>query len=258
MSNDERPDERQEEREFLEGLKARTGRDLAEWMAAIAARGFSDKNEIIDWLRAEGLPFARASWLERIHRNGGKPIHATAPPATAAGAPPRHEEWPAKAETPAPQPKAAPEVKDVKNAKAVKTAKAPEAPIKGKPVPPPADAVAELEKLVSAAKGYRPLYHMLEAQIRQAIPDVVIAPQSRYVSLGAPNEFAAVTLHPTEIRLGLALGDRLFDTLVQKAKLRGPGAAITHMVLLTDARQVNDELLALVRAANHRVNGAGQ
>ena len=39
---------------------------------------------------------------------------------------------------------------------------------------------------------------------------------------------------------------------------RGPGPAITHMVLLTDARQVNDELLALVRNAHHRVNGARQ
>src|SRR5262245_32904268 len=67
-----------EEREFLAGLKARTGRDLAEWMAAIAAQGFHDKNEIIDWLRTQGLPFARASWLERIHRNGGKPIHDAA------------------------------------------------------------------------------------------------------------------------------------------------------------------------------------
>ena len=69
-------DEREEEREFLSGLKARTGRDLGEWMAAIAAQGFTDKNEIIDWLREQGLPFARASWLERIHRNGGKPIYS--------------------------------------------------------------------------------------------------------------------------------------------------------------------------------------
>src|SRR5688572_10829926 len=72
MANDERPNERDEEREFLAGLKARTGRDLSQWMAAIAAQGFHDKNEIIDWLRTQGLPFARASWLERIHRNGGK------------------------------------------------------------------------------------------------------------------------------------------------------------------------------------------
>src|SRR5262245_7947963 len=91
MSNDERPDERQEEREFLEGLKARTGHDLADWMARIAANGFSDKNEIIDWLRAEGLPFARASWLERIHRNGGVPIYATVASGVAPGSSPLEE-----------------------------------------------------------------------------------------------------------------------------------------------------------------------
>ena len=73
-------DEREEEREFLSGLKARTGRDLGEWMAVIAAQGFTDKNEIIDWLREQSLPFARASWLERIHRNGGKPIYWDSPP----------------------------------------------------------------------------------------------------------------------------------------------------------------------------------
>ena len=242
-------DEREEEHQFLQGLKARTGRDLAEWMAAIATQGFSDKNEIIDWLRSEGLPFARASWLERIHRNGGKPIYADVPqaPAPAVVEVQRNEAQPAQPEPP-PRPKPHPRP----------AATAPKAKAAPKAVEPPANAAAELEKLVSAAKGYRPLYHMLEARIRQAIPGVVVAPQGRYVSFGAPNELAAVTLHPTEIRLGLDLGDRPFDAVVQQAKLRGPGPAITHMAVLTDARQVSDELLALVRAANHRVNGTGQ
>lgn len=241
-------DEREEEHQFLQGLKARTQRDLAEWMAAIAAQGFSDKNEIIDWLRSEGLPFARASWLERIHRNGGKPIYADAPqaPAPAVVEVQRREAQPAE---PTPQPK--PQSKPAPSAPKAKE-------LAPKAVEPPANATAELEKLLSAAKGYRPLYHMLDARIRQAIPGVVVAPQGRYVSFGAPNELAAVTLHPTEIRLGLDLGDRPFDAVVQQAKLRGPGPAITHMVVLTDARQVNDDLLALVRAANHRVNGTGQ
>ena len=235
MARDERPNELQEEREFLEGLKARTGRDLAEWMAAITAQGFSDKNEIIDWLRTEGLPFARASWLERIHRNGGLPIHASAPPDVAAE--PRGDERPAEAKS-RPQPRPVRESKELPKA-----------------VGPPADAAADLEKIVAAAKGYRPLYHMLEGQIRQAIPGVTFTPRARYVSLSAPNEFAAVTLHPTEVRIGLDLGDRPFDSQVQKAKLKGPGPAITHMVVLTDARQVNDQLLALIRGANSRVNG---
>jgi hypothetical protein len=74
------------------------------------------------------------------------------------------------------------------------------------------------------------------------------------VAIGAPHEFAAVTLHPTEIRLGLNLGDRPFDAQVQKAKLRGPGPAITHMVVLTDARQVDARLLALIEVASRRAN----
>mgnify|MGYP003694345973 CR=1 FL=1 len=60
-------------------LKARSGRDLAGWMTAIAAQNFSDKNEVIDWLRGQGFAFARASWLERIYSNGGRPIYEGAP-----------------------------------------------------------------------------------------------------------------------------------------------------------------------------------
>jgi hypothetical protein len=229
-------DEREEEREFLGGLKARTGRDLGEWMAAIAAQGSTDKNQIIDWLREQGLPFARASWLERIHRNGGKPIYSDAPPK-------KPHERPREAEQrspPAHQP-------------------AEPAPKRTAPTAVPmtlaTDDAAALEKLVAAAKGYRPLYHLLEAEMRAVVPDLAIAPKAGYLSLGAPGEFAALTLHATELRLGLDLGDRPFDPLLQKAKLKSPGVAITHMAVLTDARQVNDELLSAVRAANARVNG---
>ena len=228
-------DEREEEREFLGGLKARTGRDLGDWMAAIAAQGFADKNEIIDWLREQGLPFARASWLERIHRNGGKPIYSDPPPKKTQEKPREPEQRPAPANPPA-EP----------------------APKRPMPAAVPAaltmDDAASLEKLVAAAKGYRPLYHLLEAEVRNVLPNLAIAPKAGYLSLGAPGEFAALTLHATELRLGLDLGDRPFDPFLQKAKLRGPGTAITHMVVLTDARQVNDELFAAIKAANARVN----
>jgi hypothetical protein len=297
-------DERDQEREFLTGLKARTGRDLAEWMAAITAQGFQDKNEIIDWLRAEGLPFARASWLERIHRNGGKPIHAAAQPSTpaaepdhagrtsgrgvptvsarpaatpprlvvvpqvprpqpsaVAAPPPRAPSQPTMqvvAAQPAPPPVQAAPAEPGPAPRASEPKPAPKATKKAPKPPPrvegPADP-AVLEKLVAAAKGYRPLYHHLEAQIRRAIPSAVIGTHERYVAIGAPLEFAAVTLHPTEVRLGLALGDHPFDAQVQQAKMRGPGPTITHMVVLTDARQVNDALLALLKAANAQSNG---
>jgi hypothetical protein len=262
-------DEREQEREFLAGLKARTGRDLAEWMAAIAAQGFEDKNEIIDWLRNEGLPFARASWLERIHRNGGKPIHAgslagAVPPGLTPGHGGQNVAPPTPASAPLPMQAAPspsqPHAQATPPEPGVRPARSDPRPVKqAQKLPPLVEASsspAALEKLVAAAKGYRPLYHHLEAQVRQAIPGIVIAPRDRYVSVGAPREFAAITLHPTELRLGLDLGDRPFDAQVQKAKLRGPGPGITHMVVLTDARQVNDGLLALVMSAHARVNAS--
>ncbi len=77
----------EKERAFIDGLKENTGRDLAEWMQEIAASGQVQRNDIIDWLRHKGLMFSRASWLERIHHNGGKPIYADAPKDAAALAP---------------------------------------------------------------------------------------------------------------------------------------------------------------------------
>jgi Domain of unknown function (DUF5655) len=221
-------DEQEEEREFLADLEARTGRTLGDWMAAIAAEGFADKNEAIDWLRAQGIPFARASWLERIHSNGGRPIYLHEAPKAAGEA---------KVPPPAPVPKPSPPPR----------APAPRAA-------PSQREVADLDKLLAAGKGYRPLYQLLEAEIRNAVPGLVVSAQPAYISLGAPLEFAAVTLHAAELRLGLDLGDRPFDLQVQKPRLRGPGPAISHMVVLTDARQVNADLLSLIKVANGRVN----
>jgi hypothetical protein len=215
-------DEQEEEREFLADLEARTGRDLAAWMAAIAAERFADKNEIIDWLRAQGIPFARASWLERIHSNGGRPIYLHAQPSKAATE--------AKPRPPAPKPPPAPRV-------------------------PSQREIADLEALLAAGKGYRPLYQLLEAEIRGAVPGLLVTPKAAYISLGASAEFAAVTLHASELRLGLDLGDRPFDAQLQKARMRGPGPTISHMLVLTDARQINAELLNVIKVARARANG---
>ena len=82
--------------------------------------------------------------------------------------------------------------------------KPPKKPPKPAPLVEPADPGA-LEKLVAAAKGYRPLYHHLEAQIRRAIPGAVIAARDRYVAIGAPLEFG-IANHEAVIQL---LGERI-------------------------------------------------
>ena len=193
--HDERSDEREEEREFLADLEARTGRDLADWMAAIAAQGFADKNDTIDWLRAQGFPFARASWLERIHSNGGKPDLCTAP--TAAG---REHAAPARAK-PAPVPQPGPT--DLRRGASRQPRQA-------------AGGGQGLPAALPAAGGgdpRRPARRRRRAEGR---------PTSRSAR---PREFAAVTLHATELRLGLDLGDRAFDAQLQKPQHEGARAA---------------------------------
>ncbi len=70
----------EKEREFIAALAEDTGLDLAGWMTAISKSGHAERNDIIDWLRHQGFQFAWASWLERIHHNGGRLIYADITP----------------------------------------------------------------------------------------------------------------------------------------------------------------------------------
>jgi hypothetical protein len=102
---------------------------------------------------------------------------------------------------------------------------------------------------LGAAKGYRPLYHLLEDAVRRAVPDLHVVPQATHIAFGAPNEFMVVVPQATEIRLGVALGGKALEGGWQKPRMRGVGAGITHMQALTDARQVNADLLNWIKEA---------
>jgi hypothetical protein len=214
------------ERELIEDLEPRTGRDLAQWMAAIDAAQLADRNAIIDWLRPQGFSFSNASWIERIHHNGGRPIYLDK-------APPRRPER--------------------------RRPKSEDAP--GAPTPPPAPAAraepgdpAGLEALLAAGKAYRPLAALLVEQVRQALPGVRVSPRAGLISFARPNELAVLGITPKELRLGLDLGDRPFAAPLAKAKLARASAAISHMLVLTDARQVDGGLIKLVCEADSRAN----
>src|SRR5436309_1265446 len=60
------------------------------------------------------------------------------------------------------------------------------------PKPPPVPRApspretADLDALLAAGKGYRPLYQLLETEIRGAVPGLMVTPRAAYISLGAP------------------------------------------------------------------------
>lgn len=224
----------EKERAFIDGLKENTGRDLAEWMREIAASGQVQRNDIIDWLRHKGLMFSRASWLERIHHNGGKPIYADAPKDSPRTRPRRRREGVLATALPVASPVA-------------------DTPAPAPPTPASAPAPSsDVDALLAKAKAYRPLAQHVLAKIKSVRPAADFTARESAIAIGDPNVFAALGISAKELRLHLALGEHPFDEVVRKGQAGGglgKGEALTHMLVLTDARQIDQRLLELVALA---------
>lgn len=279
----------EKEREFLSSLKADTGRDLGEWLALIRAQQLPHRNDIIDWLRQQGFTFSRASWIERIHNNAGRPIYldpaellADRPrPAPRAAAPtPTSVPTPTPTPTPAPAPTvpqpsavepprppppptrqpvaAAPPAPSLSPQRPALAEAAPPQPQRREPVLPASLPIA-LDPVLATAKAYRPLAQYVLREIQVVLPRVDMRPHPGFVVLANPLPFAVLVISSRDLRLGLDLGaepvaDPLERARFAAAVVRAAGEQ-THMVVLTDARQVDDTLLAFVQAASRHVNG---
>ena len=73
-----------------------------------------------------------------------------------------------------------------------------------------------------------------------------------YVSILERREFAAINIKPKELRIGFDLGERAFDDTVTKSKLTGPMPRISHMLVLTDKTQLNNDLVELLKLSYQR------
>ncbi len=201
------------ERAFVNALKADTGRDLDAWMIAIRASGYTVRNDVIDWLRQQGFTFAHASWLERIHHNGGKLIYA---------------ETMAKVQ-PAPTPE-------------IERAARHRAPSEG--------AGSQIETLLAAAKAYRPLAQMILTELLVATPGAEARARAGHIAVGSKRTFAALLPTPKDARLMLALGPAPVAGW-ERPTLSGPPLEafrdLTHMKVLSDARQIDAEFKQLIR-----------
>ena len=120
----------------------------------------------------------------------------------------------------------------------------------GEPVYQSTDSLLDAQFAKAAEMGQ--LFEELLRFLKENFPDATILPKKTYVSILENREFAAVNIKPKELRIGLDLGNRPFDARVEKAKLTGPMPRISHMVVLTDAKQVNGDLAKLLKTSHSR------
>ncbi len=120
----------------------------------------------------------------------------------------------------------------------------------GKPVYASTDDL--LENQFAKAAEMRTLYEAFLDFVKKNFPSSSVLPKKTYVSILENREFAAVNIKPKELRIGLDLGDRPFDEKIEKAKLTGPMPRISHMFVLTDATQLDDSLIEVLKMSHGR------
>lgn len=237
----------EQERAFVLTLQPDTGRDLESWMQAIAASGYSARNDVIDWLRHQGFTFSNASWLERIHHNGGRLIYAGAEPrAVTSERPPAAKSKVAAAANPdaaqpAPEPEPAPDPEPVAEE---------DTRPNGAPHPQESND-AEVAALLLAAKGLRPLASVILQEMDQIVPALVRAAQPPLLMLASPMPFAALLPGPKEVRLFADFGPATRDRTKKADSARFP-APFPDVLTLNDARQIDDRFRELVALAYTR------
>jgi hypothetical protein len=120
----------------------------------------------------------------------------------------------------------------------------------GKPVYQSTDNL--LDAQFAKAADMKPLYEQFLEFIGKNFPNSNVLPKKTYVSILENREFAAVNIKPKELRIGLDLGDRPFNSTIEKAKLTGPMPRISHMFVLTDAKQLNSEIARALKDSHAR------
>ena len=120
----------------------------------------------------------------------------------------------------------------------------------GKPVYQSTDNL--LDTQFAKAADMRRLYESFLEFVKKNFPNSSVLPKKTYVSVLESREFAAVNIKPKELRIGLDLGDRPFDAKIEKAKLSGPMPRISHMFVLTDAKQLNASIVEALKQSHSR------
>jgi hypothetical protein len=120
----------------------------------------------------------------------------------------------------------------------------------GKPVYQSTDNL--LDAQFAKAADMKPLYESFLEFVGEHFPKWSVLPKKTYVSILDNREFAAINIKPKELRIGLDLGERPFDDKIERAKLSGPMPRISHMFVLTDAKQLDKSIAEALKESYSR------
>jgi len=120
----------------------------------------------------------------------------------------------------------------------------------GKPVYANTDDL--LDNQFAKAGEMRPLYAAFIAFVAKNFPTASLLPKKTYVSVLDNREFGAINIKPKELRIGFDLGDKPFDEIMSKSKLTGPMPRISHMMVITDAGQLDTKIIELLKHSHAR------
>lgn len=255
----------EQERAFIDALSAETGRDLMGWLDAIRASGHTARNDIIDWLRHQGFTFSNASWLERIHHNGGRLIYGgidlqgvampnvTRTRASAAATPAAGLDgsWEASA-APRRASLAPPEIRPnhAETTPAHDDTRGTATPSGGKPHHGASDD--DVAALLLAAKGLRPLAELVLREMDGVIPGLTRSIDGPLVVMASPEPVAALLPAPKDVRLYADFGPQARDRAKKADTARAGPLPYPDMLVLNDARQIDARFRELVALAYTR------
>lgn len=100
----------------------------------------------------------------------------------------------------------------------------------------------------------RPVFNLVNEFILKNFPETKMIPKKTYVSYTAKKEFAAINLKPGEVRVGFDLGDMPHNEILLKSKLTGPMPRISHMVVISNEKEVNNKLKEYLAKSYARTN----
>lgn len=251
----------EKEREFIGGLEADTGRPLDAWMQAISQSGATGRNDIIDWLRQMGFTFANASWLERIHHNGGRLVYADDVPMPLSPAPPKPSQHKVASQRLSPAAKLTPAIENAAardSTPLMEPSMLKDLPASEGQAATSAAFDAEVLDLLAAAKGLRPLAVLALQQISASLPQTTFKADGPLMMLSAPKPFLALLPGAKTLRFYGDFGGTAHERLARAEALMKVASKAAPpfpaVLVLSDARLADETFSSLILAAHARAH----